>query len=105
MRALNASDHFSGGGGFGGGMMRAAEEFYIDKDRAIAVGIGMAAIMLFPKTKIYNPDVSGAEDLKGDILRHRGDLKTGEPTEGANVGTLLEQAEFELKHGDPEVSG
>ena len=48
----------------------------------------------------------GAEDLKGHIMKHRGDImqtsKSGE-VEGQNVQVILEQAEHELRHGDPEV--
>lgn len=51
------------------------------------------------------PDL-GAEDLKGHIMKHRGDImqtsKSGE-VEGQNVQVILEQAEHELRHGDPEV--
>ena len=50
--------------------------------------------------------ISGAEDLKGHIMKHRGDMmqsiKSGE-NEGQNVQVILEQAEHELRHGDPEV--
>ena len=49
----------------------------------------------------------GAEDLKGHIMKHRGDMmqsiRSGED-EGQNIQVILEQAEHELRHGDPEVS-
>ena len=50
--------------------------------------------------------VPGAEDLKGHIMKHRGDLMKNSDGqfEGQNVNVILEQAEHELKHGDPEVN-
>lgn len=59
--------------------------FYVDKSRQAAVG--------------------QAEDLKGHILKHRGDMmrsKTTGESEILGLFILLEQAEYELKHGDPE---
>lgn len=44
--------------------------------------------------------------MKGEIIKHRSDKRgptTGEAEED-NVQVILEQASYELKHGDPEVA-
>lgn len=50
----------------------------------------------------------GAEDLKGSILKHRGELSRNNKEAGSvelaqNIDVLLQQAHHELKLGDPEV--
>ena len=60
------------------------EETYVDKDRAIVVS-------------------TGHSDLKGSIMKHRGRLMNeGKEDFEMNIGVLLEQAEHEMKWGDPE---
>ena len=58
------------------------EESYIDKDRAAAV--------------------TGSDDLKGCIMKHRGRMADRIPLE-FDINILIEQAEHEMKRGDPYV--
>ena len=60
------------------------EESYVDKDRAIVVS-------------------TGHSDLKGSIMKHRGRLlNEGKQEYEYDIGVLIEQAEHEMKFGDPE---
>ena len=59
--------------------------FFTDKDRAIAA--------------------LGGDDLKGNIMKHRGKMGTNSAalTE-YDLGILIQQAEYELKGGNSEVN-
>ncbi|XP_040572405.1 outer dynein arm-docking complex subunit 4 isoform X2 [Lepeophtheirus salmonis] len=62
-----------------------APAIYVDKDRAISVA-------------------GGAEDLKGDILKHRGNLIKSNRSvecEAAELQIILDQAHHEIRRGDP----
>lgn len=70
-----------------GGKSGGNEEYYVDKDRAMAVAIG-------------------TEDLKGHIMKHRGNLMRTHRHEGEidaqGIEIIVEQISYELRLGDPE---
>ena len=69
-----------------GDEVESKEENYIDKDRAIVVNTGQG-------------------DLKGSILKHRGKIHNEHRSammDEMDINILIEQAEHEMKFGDPE---
>ena len=70
-----------------GKQKRLSNESYVDKARQIAVG-------------------AGAEDLRGDILKYRGDILRSQceaESEVYLVYILLQQAEHEMRQKQPQV--
>lgn len=56
---------------------------------------------------IVNYFIQGAEDLKGHVMKLRGDMMKSNRNcehEAMTIQVTIEQAEHELKYGDPQVS-
>ncbi len=87
-----------------------SSSLYVDKDRAIAVGAGKYNNMgKHFKNQQWKHDCQLSfveQDLKGDILKHRGKLmsdQTNAMLEEFDINVLIEQAGHELRWGDPAV--
>jgi len=84
-------------------------ESYIDKDRAIAVVSGTPKTFILVKdtTKYIKDNLfEGAEDLKGHVMKLRVDMMKSTRKwehEALTIQVTIEQAEHELKNGDPQV--